>query len=151
MNNEQAILRQIDFEIARALGWHIYHYDKDVAANCYYALMDEGFDVIAPYAGFHTGERATEAGAWEDTPKFSTDLVAAFELVEWQRAQWAALDTTYWTFKDSGRHGWRVEIEAFLKRRKRPVILHSAVAPTLPLAVCRCFLMARAPQGEERP
>jgi hypothetical protein len=50
----------------------VYHYDKDYAENCYYMLMDEGFNPVVPMVN-RAGERKTEAEAWADAPDFSAD------------------------------------------------------------------------------
>ena len=66
--------RELDIECAHALGYTVYHYDKDYAENCYYMLMDAAFDPVVP---MFKGARKTEAEAWADVPRFSDDLTAA--------------------------------------------------------------------------
>lgn len=68
--------KALDKACAVALGYTVYHYDKDYEANCYYQLMDREFDpaVMFPY---RSGERKTEAEAWGDCPNFSTNYEAA--------------------------------------------------------------------------
>lgn len=69
----------------RVLGYTIYHYDKDYAANCYYCLMDANFTRVNP--GHWEGQRKTEAQAWEDCPPFSRDIATAWALAEALREQ----------------------------------------------------------------
>lgn len=68
--------RELDSRVARALGYTVYHYDKDHAENCYYMLMDAEFVPV----NFIDGSRKTEAEAWSDAPRFSSDLAAAQSL-----------------------------------------------------------------------
>jgi hypothetical protein len=75
--------REMDRIIGKeVMGYTIYHYDKDHPDMCYYCLMDKEFDPVAPFDGWHTGERKTEEEAWDDCPRFSEDIAAAFELLE---------------------------------------------------------------------
>jgi hypothetical protein len=74
--------RELDILIAKVMGYSVYHYDKDHPDNCYYMLVDEHFDQVAPYEGWRSGERKTEELAWEDCPEFSSDVSLAMELVE---------------------------------------------------------------------
>jgi hypothetical protein len=67
--------RELDRAIAEALGYEIYHYDKDYPAKCYYMLMDGDGD-------FSHKERKTEADAWEDIPHWATEYATAFELAD---------------------------------------------------------------------
>lgn len=73
----------------KVMEYLIYHYDKDVPDNCYYMLMDEHFDLVAGYEGIHIGERKTEELAWDDCPKFSEDISAAWEVVEKMKEKYA--------------------------------------------------------------
>ena len=71
-------------EMDKAIGQYIFkywvdHYDKDCAENCYYCLIDGSGDAVIP--GFY-GERKSEEEAWADCPEFSTDIAAAWEVVE---------------------------------------------------------------------
>lgn len=65
--------RERDVLVAQALGYTIYHYDKDVRANCYYMLMDPDF---SPVLDGRMGERRFETVAWDDAPPFTTDYNA---------------------------------------------------------------------------
>ena len=68
--------RELNEQCAKALGYTVYHYDKDYAENCYYQLMDEELDPVIMFP-FRAGERKTEDEAWADVPAFSTDYEAA--------------------------------------------------------------------------
>jgi len=59
--------------------YQIYHYDKDRKENCYYMLVDEEGNAVTDEIGLHAGERKTEEEAWDDCPKFSEDITAAWE------------------------------------------------------------------------
>ena len=73
--------REKDCLIAeKVMGYSIYHYDKDHPDNCYYMLMDNEFNPVN--AIYPSNQKKTEAEAWEDCPNFSTDIAAAFEVVE---------------------------------------------------------------------
>lgn len=65
---------ELDTQCAQALGYTVYHYDKDYAENCYYMLMDAQFN---PVVSMFKGARQTEAEAWGDAPMFSADPEAA--------------------------------------------------------------------------
>lgn len=85
--SEQLTGRELDAEVAvKVMGWSMYHYDKDYADNCYWMLMDGDCNPVAEIkrtpAGFDTGERKTEAEAWADCPAFSTDIAAAWQVME---------------------------------------------------------------------
>ncbi len=69
-----------DIALAKALGYTVYHYDKDVRENQYYCLMDPDFNAVVMWP-FQAGERKTETEAWADASKFSTSL-DAMHLVE---------------------------------------------------------------------
>ncbi|MCG7406759.1 hypothetical protein MH117_04955 [Paenibacillus sp. ACRRX] len=61
------------------MGWLMYHYDKDVAENCYYVLVDEEFESVSNALD---PECETEEEAWNHCPDFSGDIAAAWELVK---------------------------------------------------------------------
>jgi hypothetical protein len=79
--------RETDRMIADILGYHIYHYDKDVESRCYYQLWDESGDPAAfkTGKGLDWGQRKTPEEAWEDMPKWSTRDDHAMELTEYSR------------------------------------------------------------------
>lgn len=74
-----AELRALDIALAKALGYTVYHYDKDYRENCYYCLMSPDFDPVVMMP-FRAGERKTEEEAWEDTPRWSSDHNAVASL-----------------------------------------------------------------------
>lgn len=65
-----------NIEVARRLGYHIYHYDKDYAERCYYQLWEPDGMVFGL-----DHEHKTEAEAWQDAPKWDQDLDLALQLV----------------------------------------------------------------------
>jgi hypothetical protein len=71
--SEQPQGRELDAALAKALGYTVYHYDKDVAVRCYYQLWN-GNDDVVKWMNYRESERKTEAEAWDDVPEFSTDL-----------------------------------------------------------------------------
>jgi hypothetical protein len=84
---------QINRAIADLKGFHVYHYDKDHEANCYYQLWDGlGNPVWESYTGsrygeeikrgWHAGERKTEAEAWADVHDWAGDEQRALSLIE---------------------------------------------------------------------
>lgn len=84
---------ELNIKVAKRLGYSVYHYDKDYPNQCFYMLMDSNYEPVADMEWkrfteeyktrrLHTGERKTEAEAWKDAPQFSTDLNAAFTLLD---------------------------------------------------------------------
>lgn len=71
--------RELDRLVAEhVMQFTIYHYDKDIEENCYFMLMDsKGYSVE-----LFGGERETEDEAWLDSPYYSTDIAAAWEVLE---------------------------------------------------------------------
>lgn len=61
---------ELDIQCAKALGYTVYHYDKDYAENCYYQLVDRQLNPVVSFP-FRAGEQKTEAEAWDDAPEFS--------------------------------------------------------------------------------
>jgi hypothetical protein len=77
--------KELDALVAvEVMGWSIYHYDKDVEERCFFMLVDENFDPVANDVPFtlRNGERKTEEEAWKDNRPWSTDISAAWEVVE---------------------------------------------------------------------
>jgi hypothetical protein len=80
--------RELDQKIgAELFGYHLYHYDKGHAANCYYMLLDGEGEPVHSDPGFHGGERKTPIAAWRDCPRFSEDIAAAWLIVEHLRGK----------------------------------------------------------------
>lgn len=77
--------KELDRLVAeRIMGWQMYHYNKDVPSRCYYMLVDENWDAVADDVPFtlQNGERKTEEEAWNDNKSFSTEISAAWEVLE---------------------------------------------------------------------
>lgn len=70
-------------QIAEKLGYYVYHYDKDIAANCYFELMDPDGNPVR--IGYSDGEQKTEAEAWATCPNWEGDIHRAIELLEGRR------------------------------------------------------------------
>lgn len=95
--------------------------------------------------------------AWLRVPEYSTDIRAAWKVIEHMREQWAATENAKagepdaWQFDDLSDEGWAAIV----------VWLHHdgtvqevvAFAPTLPLAICRAALRAipTPPASESSP
>jgi hypothetical protein len=88
-------------QIAEKLGYHVYHYDKDIPERCYYMLMDPdgdpawanlNFNEIGPRAG----ERKTEDEAWRDCPNWKGDLSLAIELLDDRKFKIERIDPDNW-------------------------------------------------------
>lgn len=129
MTDDEA--RALDRQVALALGYTIYHYDKDYAKNCYYMLMTPNHEPAA--LGWHDGERRTEAEAWMDCPRFSTDIQAAWIVVEAMRAQaWQIQLNTNDYLYDS----WSC---AFFHHEHKQAV---ASGGTVQIAICRAAVAA---------
>jgi hypothetical protein len=68
-----------NIEVAKRLGYHIYHYDKDVEGRCYYQLWQPDGEPVGLY---HDNEYKTELEAWQVAPCWDSDLNLAFELLK---------------------------------------------------------------------
>lgn len=120
-------------ELNRLIGekvfhYDVYHYDKDVAENCYYMLVGEQLEKLAPFDPTQRGgggERKNEAEAWADCPNFSGNLIAAFTLVE-QLAHENAITIYALHCTPTINHDWMVFINDI-----------TAYGDTLPIAICR--------------
>ena len=117
-------------EMDKAIGQHIFkywvdHYDKDYAENCYYCLMDGSGDAVIP--GLHEGERRTEEEAWADCPEFSTDIAAAWEVLNKFTHKEPCINylNDLWN-----PVGWHCHIDGH----------HTEGCDTAPLVICRCAL-----------
>ena len=84
--------RKLDIAIAKALGYSVYHYDKDVAERCYCMLMDAEFEPVM----FIGGERKTEAEAWDDVHDYSTDGNAMLDLDKEMQARGWMVKIIFW-------------------------------------------------------
>jgi hypothetical protein len=132
---EKMTADELRLAIAKAKGWQIYHYDKDIAENCYYLLVDNDFDAVIPF-NYHK----TEAECWEkDCPTWPTSIPDAWELVE-----------------EMGHLCWTVTIENLPSKPQevvcrvfKPYIAGriNAYADTVPLAICRAWLIWKSEQA----
>lgn len=84
-----------NIEVAKRLGYHIYHYDKDVAERCYYQLWEPDGAIGGLYPD---NEYKTEVEAWQDVPKWDSDLNLALMLLEYQDKFMFWCEKKHWTF-----------------------------------------------------
>lgn len=71
--------QELNRKVAELRGLSVYHYDKDIAKNCYFVLLDSDLNAVVPFdreAGIRTGYRATEVEAWADAPNYCADPAA---------------------------------------------------------------------------
>lgn len=68
-----------NIEVARRLGYYIYHFDKDYEENCFYQLWQPVGTAVGLYPN---NEHKTEAEAWQDAPRWDQDLDLALQLVQ---------------------------------------------------------------------
>lgn len=116
-------------QVAEALGYTVYHYDKGYKP--YWMLMDPDFNPVV-YAPFREGERASEAEAWADLPAFDTNMDAAWLVVEAVRAR-----GYQWKFEDRGTF-WVVSV---WPARKRHTIGDVWIDDVLPfVAICKAAI-----------
>lgn len=74
--------RELDGLIGeRVMGLTIYRYRKGPPGSGYFILMDRDGNPAVVLAGPHAAERATEAEAWQDCPRYSTDETAAMQVI----------------------------------------------------------------------
>jgi hypothetical protein len=118
----QLTAEELRMEIAKAKGWQIYHYDKDIAENCYYLLVDSDFDAVNPF-----NYRKTEAECWEkDLPGWPANIADAWELVE----EMGKLENV--TIQNVEDY-WRCEVDDMARTI-------GACATTAPIAICKAYL-----------
>jgi len=139
----------------RVMGWHMYHYDKDVPSACYWMLLDSEGDPAVFEVPYNAMEKRTEAEAWAACPKFSTDIAAAWTVFE-------KLPGPERRLHDSGQgvegryvvkcnaHSWGAGTDfAYYADDERTVIQIEGEANTTPLAICRAALKATLSQKPE--
>lgn len=68
-----------NIEVAKRLGYSIYHYNKDIEARCYYMLWEPDGTGVGLYPD---NQHKTEEAAWQDAPKWDRDLNLALQLME---------------------------------------------------------------------
>lgn len=123
--------REMDKLIGEKLfGYWIDHYDKDYVGENYYMLMDGAGDSIV--SGWDDGKRESEEEAWNDCPKFSTDILAAWEVME-------RITEKHWKFKLRRLPG-KDYMAYFQNLLRFPIECESAPSGTAPLAICRAAL-----------
>jgi hypothetical protein len=87
------------------------------------------------------GEASRPVGLVE-VPAYSTDIAAAWQVVEKIRNTDEAPDQTYWNFTDCSGCGWRAEVLQVLTENDMPHLVAYGVGETLPEAICRAALAA---------
>lgn len=131
--------RDLDRVVAeKIMEWSIYHYDKGHPNNCYYMLMDSSFNPVVFSQKQNWGQRKTEQEAWDDVPRFSEDIEAAWQIVEeMERRGWSydlnsifkpAACTFGKGLYDEYEHCWHEE--------------YCAAAQTMPHTICLAALKA---------
>ena len=111
----------------KLFGMYVYHYDKDRAEHCYWCLMNA--DCSPVVFGWDEGLRSTEAQAWADVPKYSTNIAHAWEVVEKMKSLGHALfQLQQWS------DGWVATFD-----HRKP-----GCADTAPLAICTAALAAQS-------
>ena len=74
-----------------------------------------------------------------EIPKYSTDIAAAFEVVEWLESQKVGVDIR------SGNEGWMLNggySVKYFDANENPVADGESLADTLPMAICQAALKA---------
>jgi hypothetical protein len=133
--------REMDKLIAeQVMGISMYHYDKGHPDNCYFMLLDADGDPVLFAPRFRDAERKTEAEAWQDCPCYSTDIAAAWQVVEKLTADgWGHKHHVYSKYAEMPGWQW-----TFMQSGKGPNSISGAEAETAPLAICRAALLAIA-------
>lgn len=126
--------RQIDRLVAeKVMGYTVYHYDKDHKDYSFFQLWDRHGDPVE----FMGGECKTEDRAWEDMPRFSEEISAAWKVVEEIGGLdlikvdegWMVGDMSNGYSDDDGR------VDGWMK--------HFVVRESAPLAICLAALKFR--------
>jgi len=129
--------REFDYLVGeKVMNYSIYHYDKDHPDGCYYMLVDENFESVTDEVGWSVGERKTEKEAWKDCPNYSTDIAAAFEVVE-------KLTAAGYCFKL--KYDPRIYEQNFTAELKHLLgnVIYEAKAETAPHAICLAALLTK--------
>lgn len=121
----------------KVMGYTVYHYDKDHPNNCYYMLMDADFDPVLFTGNYRDSEKKTEEEAWNDCPEFSTDILAAWEVVK-KLGELGFTVIIEWKGSDRVYAG---TAEVTLVKR---IYTEGHGVGTLPEAICQAALMAIA-------
>jgi hypothetical protein len=142
MKKEQATLtyadhRALDAEIAvKVMGWTVYPEkahpsDNRTINDVLYCPPDYPYD----------------KGSANVVPEFSSDIAAAFTVVEHLRQKWIAEKPEYpncFDIEDRGARGWKVRI--FKDDGERYETIIAEPAPTLMLAICKAALALKVEQ-----
>lgn len=130
--------RELDRLVAeKVMGWSIYRYDKDIPENCYFMLVTEQYDPVTEDMGLRAGERKTEEEAWNDNYHFSTDISAAWEVVE--KIGEKRFDVEIMRRTDGRYFATCIKVGNPLKDRLFEVHAEAGAAP---LAICKAALLA---------
>lgn len=70
---------ELNLQLAKKLGYSVYHYDKGPADTCYYSLQDSHGEPVVSV--FKEGERKTEDAAWGDCPNFMDNIPLLLEII----------------------------------------------------------------------
>lgn len=94
------------------------------------------------YSPFHIVERIE--GDCDDymvlIPSYSTDIAAAWCIVERLRSIAESPEQCFWTLTDCSAEGWRVKLENVITENDTPGTVTAGNGETLPLALCRAAL-----------
>lgn len=126
--------------------WSVYHFDKDVPERCYYMLVNESFDSVVNEVGWNAGERKTEEEVWEDCPHFTTDISAAWEVID--KLSKTHFTEVAMTQLDDGAWGWMAR---FILAEGEPYWVkgYRMTATTVQEAICLAALIATQGEGIE--
>lgn len=125
--------RNLDGIVARkVMGYYVYHYDKGHARDNYFMLMDSEGEPVADVlsGGYREFQRTYESDAWDDCPAFSTDIAAAWIVMEWLRLHGYQPDLSVEDDNATWLCTTRIEAGRYLFEK----------ASTAPLSICRAAL-----------
>jgi hypothetical protein len=123
--------RELDTLIAEVMGWQVFPYTTREG------LLDRSHRDYCPPGKVH-------CSTITPVPNYSTDIAAAWEVVEVLRAKWATYynakcgEPDVWRFFDLGEGGWVAEIVWL--HHDGESIEAQATALTLPHAICLALL-----------
>lgn len=138
--------REIDRLVAeKVMGYTVYHYE-DYAENNFYRLMDEYWNLVLLSPGLENGKRKTEGQAWEDVPRYSTDIADAWLVVEKMRLSILRLPDGHWL---SGKIQAGTYLDPALGTIDGYLDDHDQ-ADNAPLAICLAALKAVGVEVKEK-
>jgi|GEM_PF-3226361 len=124
--------RALDAEIAeKVMGYLMYHHEDDFVTNRYWMLMQSNGMPVNDSKAYRAAEWESEEAAWEDCPFFSSDIAAAWLVVQMLRS-----DGWVMTLSVNAYITEPWDCRFFLEEEKR-VIAHGATAE---IAICRAAL-----------